>query len=706
MTTMPVSHASSASHASVASRQDLNPPGDRTPVPYHNALYRLFQQVRQEQASHHGRNLTTVNNQAARVVFETGVRAAMDVHSWEQDDNHPHPVMRVASLATGSGKSTSATALVAAYCRLYDDRSLPRDDFSAAFVVPTAQLARETVAELSRLMPDTGETIALWSSQEDTVDGDREKLGEHRVVVYCHEAWRRAMVAKRSDGLRFYKGKRRKLVFVDEQPELVQHVHVHPKHIQGFYEDVRATCPDHPIGSVLAQVVSRMNGLLGSTGQRFSPVLSLLSKPEGQLFSQLRLSDLAAFTQPELTGELKDARRATLEQLKDFLVAASRGGCFYSRQTMLFTAFKFDFDPGPGHVLLDATADLSGLTQLRPDIAHVAVPAISYRNLDAVLVTIPRRWRRVKDLLTKLERREAVEFGDWVRGVIVQHTAQGDGVLMFAKLALYQADILSKAPDPAAPYDLQGRKVNTEHHGTGIGRKVWKHKNVVAIVGHHFLPRHVTVATLHGWSGDKLTSTRLKKAEGRREYGDVFKPDGNYGVVHEGHALRWMKQESMRGNAREITHGGECGRMKVIIFTSDPNMVLRHWSSLYPGAPLPTSHEQVTGKDASRCGTAAKQRAISGYAGLAAFLRSFEGSTIDGLSIAQGFGIPGRNLPIALRSPACSTIAETFGWSVVKAKRINKPGRGNWLVNWKRYATEVGQANLQLVSQQSGLSAG
>src|SRR4029077_4485647 len=134
----------------------------------------------------------------------------------------------------------------------------------------------------------------------------------------------------------------------------------------------------------------------------------------------------------------------TLEQLKDFLVAASRGGCFYSRETMLFTAFQFAFYPGPGHVLLDATADLSGLTQLRPDIAHVSVPTISYRNLDAVLVSIPRRWRRVRDLLTKLERREAVEFGDWVRSVIVQHTTQGDGVLMFAKLALYQADILSK----------------------------------------------------------------------------------------------------------------------------------------------------------------------------------------------------------------------------------------------------------------------
>src|SRR4029077_4338963 len=138
-------------------------------------------------------------------------------------------------------------------------------------------LAKETVAELAGLMGDGGERVDLWSRQEDTVDGDRDSLADHRVVVFCHEAWRRAMVAKEVDGLRYYKGKRRKLVFVDEQPELVQHVHVHPRDIQGFYEDLRATCPEHPVGLVRARVVARMNKLLGSTGQRFSPVPSLLT---------------------------------------------------------------------------------------------------------------------------------------------------------------------------------------------------------------------------------------------------------------------------------------------------------------------------------------------------------------------------------------------------------------------------------------------
>src|SRR5947209_2599428 len=136
MTTIPITH------------------DDRTPVPYHNILYRIFGQIRQQQAQRHGRVLTPVNDKAARVVFETGVHAVLDVLASASNPRHGYPIMRVASLATGSGKSTSAAALVAAYATLHDDkRGLPRDVFSAAFVVPTVQLARETVAEIADLMP-------------------------------------------------------------------------------------------------------------------------------------------------------------------------------------------------------------------------------------------------------------------------------------------------------------------------------------------------------------------------------------------------------------------------------------------------------------------------------------------------------------------------------------------------------------------------
>jgi hypothetical protein len=210
---------------------------DRSPVPHHNILYAEFQRIRARQAALHGRQMTDTNHQAARVIFETAVHAVMDVEQFDRAGRLPHYVMRVASLGTGTGKSTSAVALVAAYCRVHDDCLLPRHAFSAAFVLPTVQLAREMTAELQALMPQ-GERVAMWTREDSNTP--RSELEDARVVVFCHQSWLNAMTAGRHDGFRFYRGSRRKLVFVDEQPELVKHLHVLPSALQGFYEDVQS----------------------------------------------------------------------------------------------------------------------------------------------------------------------------------------------------------------------------------------------------------------------------------------------------------------------------------------------------------------------------------------------------------------------------------------------------------------------------------
>ena len=41
---------------------------------------------------------------------------------------------------------------------------------------------------------------------------------------------------------------------------------------------------------------------------------------------------------------------------------------------------------------------------------------------------------------------------------------------------------------------------------------------------------------------------------------------------------------------------------------------------------------------------------------------------------------------------------------MAKAKQVNKPGRGNYLVNWKRYAEEIAAENVKLAARQSGLA--
>jgi hypothetical protein len=643
------------------------------PLGGHSLLYRRFLAKRDRQAQLHGRTITEANRRAGDVIFKTAALAAMDVFQSNATGAVPPHTMRVVSLATGTSKSTSAYAYIAAAVE-FDE------EFSAAYIVPTIALAKEVVAELSAL---TDEPIAFWSSEEANVD--KADLPKRRIVVVTHALWKREMTDRRRGGVRYWhNGKalqRRSVLFVDEMPDLVTRVHVSPSSIQDFFLAVQTRQPDHAWSPVLRQVVAAMNEIVGTQGQRYEAMRGLLTREQGDLFAKPSYATLSDFVREDLDY---DKRRGVLECFSDlcrFLTAASRGGCFYSRQDHTFTAYEFDYDPGPGHVLMDATADLTGLTQLRPDVEHIETPPVSYSNLETVLVQMPRKWRRVRDLLTTMDRSEAVAFGEWVYSILRANTQPGDDVLMYAKDSLYKAHVLMRASDPAQPFLFEGRRIGTEHYGTGVGRNAWKDKRVVILVGDHYLKRDVVISDSHGWSGKELDDTSLKEAIGIRSHGDVFEPQGIYRDVHEGHLLRWTKQAAMRGNARNFLGDGSCGAMKLIILTSDRVRILRNWSRLFDGAPLPTAGDAED--------TTEQLSGAQGYRGLADMLMTLSTDRCDGKFVERRLGIPSRNLPKAISSPAVKPVAETYGWKVVKAKSIGERGQSNWLFNADRFAANL-----------------
>jgi hypothetical protein len=328
---------------------------------------------------------------------------------------------------------------------------------------------------------------------------------------------------------------------------------------------------------------------------------------------------------------------------------------------------------------------------------HVDVPPADYSNLTAVMIEVPKKWKRLRKIMKK-DRSELLAYGDWIKETILTNTSPGDHVLTYAQELLYNQHVLDRAEDPAQPVDFQGRSLNSEHYGSGIGRNIWKHKGVVVLVGDYFLPRSAAVAEVHGWSERPITPEGLKQAEGVRVYGDVYMPQGDYRLVHEGHALRWMKQAAMRGAAREHLDEGGCGHMKLVILTADPNMVLRSWSRLFPGAPAPkTAHVQaVLGKAQvrsvldNRLGQYVDgSRDKGGYDGLVQLLRVCTEACISGDVIWEKLGIRSCDLKAALNSPGVAPTASTYGWTVVRAKELGRPGRGNWLVNWQRFAAQA-----------------
>src|SRR4029450_6834445 len=115
-------------------------------------------------------------------------------------------------------------------------------------------------------------------------------------------------------------------------------------------------------------------------------------------------------------------------ELLDFLRLAARGCCFYSQLDRGFFSYRLDFAPGPGHVLLDATADIAGLVTLNDSIKEVTVPEVDYSNLTVLHLDQPKEFRRITETTSSASK--ARPYADWIREVVLANTQPGDDVLV------------------------------------------------------------------------------------------------------------------------------------------------------------------------------------------------------------------------------------------------------------------------------------
>ena len=84
--------------------------------------------------------------------------------------------------------------------------------------------------------------------------------------------------------------------------------------------------------------------------------------------------------------------------------------------------------------LLDATADIDGVTPFCPWRSHVDVPQASHTNLSIVHVPCLTRQRLSKFLIHVKNRRA---YGEWMKEVIVTHTKPGQRALIVCKKRLF-----------------------------------------------------------------------------------------------------------------------------------------------------------------------------------------------------------------------------------------------------------------------------
>jgi hypothetical protein len=293
--------------------------------------------------------------------------------------------------------------------------------------------------------------------------------------------------------------------------------------------------------------------------------------------------------------------RLDFDTVIGFVNAATEDRAFIARQnkgknSVNFVGYDRALPQLPGMVLLDATADIDGVTRVCPSRKHAETPAESYERLEVIHVPSVakgnmRRWLR--------EPGNFQAYTDHIRNLIVQYVAPGQKALLVCTKDVVRADNIKNWSEHMVPFlkrttpeatavdteftegfawSLDGRQiVVTWFGGYGIGANVWRDADVVIICDDFYLPQRTIKATLQGLRGHTATEGLLAKS------GDGWSEELVY--LRDGHILRWMKQMALRGKAREMDESGICGQQRLVI-TGDLIRLLVHRPRVFPGAKI------------------------------------------------------------------------------------------------------------------------
>jgi hypothetical protein len=617
----------------------------------YKGLKRAFYNMRVRQAELHGRELDDIDMYAGQLVCDIALKAMEDVRSEDR-----RPSLRAVSLATGLGKSTAAWAFLAAAADC-------QPDFSALYVVPTARLAEEAQAGIEALLGEN--TVSLWTSYHDEDRTDEwksealEQMGRvperlmkredtlgARILIVSHNAWKRSCqkggTVKRPD-VRLYDSQRRDIIFIDEHPDLADITSVKAEDMGLLYDALNA--PDYQVDQALLKFVREAMTEMSAfdtkqAGQRFLKAV-LVDDFELTMFDDINYFELAG-EHKSMVKRQAHARR--LQMVVDFLRAAAMGCCFYSKRERAFFAYTLTFDAGRGNVLLDATADISGLLPMHADVDVTGdLPQVSFENLETVLVPMPKPFKTWSRL--KRSNRLCRDFGKFAREVVLRHTKEGDDVLILTRKHLVEFGHIDAPRNADEHADWEGRRVNAIWFGACLGENVYKHKTVVVSFLDFHLPRHKTISDTHAYSGDELTNDTLKQAEGQRAHGDEYLPRGKYLDAYTGQLARWDKQ--------------------------GPDLHHR----VYPGAPLPI--RKLHKRDPQS--TLSPPR--GGRGALLELLMARERTLYSSKDIEELTGIRATDLARNFKAPSVQPIAEKYGWTLRRAKDLGLPGRANHLVH-------------------------
>ena len=339
-----------------------------------------------------GRLTTEFYAKTGDAVFNAGCAALEDHYTGTKR-------MHTLSAPAGAGKTSFSYALIAAVTQ--EAESNPEAPYGCVFVVDQIERADTAYRELSQLLPGK---VAVWTSEHDVSAKEWPKLAKlgrtpaaqfekaalrhYPVAVVTHKLFLGNNGYHAVDVVRDKRfnpgGKRRALTLIDEQPrEAVAVLDIKLSHAVTVREKLLAT---HP------RIKEPLDNLLRFMEQYSYAQSNKLYRPGIEINKKVISEQLAWFGTREADDILKSVADEIPDAVRVFkfakLLRLGFGYTACENNLVWFLAWQNHLVDklNPGTILLDATADIDGISRIVPWMAQVETPRAHYGNLEIVHV--------------------------------------------------------------------------------------------------------------------------------------------------------------------------------------------------------------------------------------------------------------------------------------------------------------------------------
>jgi hypothetical protein len=508
--------------------------------------------------------------------------------------------MHTVAAPPGSGKTTFSYAFAIALSRCAGEH--PDAPYGAVFVVDTVKKANTVFRDLIKHLPGM---VAIWTTDHDASSNKepqfldeapaakfkRKDLPNFPVIVVTHKSYLGSQGHYARDVVRNGINGVRTLTVVDEKPEEVPIVQIELSEAQKALERLMQECSEI---EEQQKIKEKLDPLLRLMEAHNHEKPNKLFRPRIELDADALTRDLAWFNTKEAKALAKSASNIEgIDRLFAFGSALTTGHAWVTTVGVIPHFFGYHDNRianlTAGVLLLDATADIDGITNLVPDArTETETPKAHYDNLEIVHVPHHTKIQLSKYLENTVN---AHAYVDWMVSTIKEHMAPGEKGLVVCKKSLIAQQRVPAWPerDPRFQnekrfteeyaWDVEGRKLCVIHWGAGVGRNDWKDADVVFLFDEFFARRGVSIATTQGYRGHKVHEGDLGSMS------SLHSKAHGVDLIADGHTNGWNKQMALRGRARQYDENGVCGKQRLVV-GSDLKRFMSNVGMLFPGASV------------------------------------------------------------------------------------------------------------------------